>query len=366
MYLPCDTMPTEAILDEDRLHRLNVFAMAGTVSRYEVIETDHGTKLIVGVEVFRVGTFKDSVGEQRTWTLEQLAQMVSNFALLREAETFPNVPLRVDHSWSVESVIGYIDALYVVGDKLVADLEITEPDHFDKFDRGTYRSRSLEVGMYEDNNGTAYYPVVMGLAFVDIPAVEGLHRGAHRVGCFRYQDGEENPTVPTETKPAETPAPFKFRVNGTEETDYAKVQNYVAQLEGEAAAAKTRIESLEAFAKDTVSKHRADYVSGLASVKKIAATQIDGLKLLVEMMTDDQFKAFTDAYDAAPTLSILGNHGNAVTNPDGSGTQVNAEDAERKALEDTVSMLHRSGMSEADVAKTSSYKRLAAFTGAGK
>lgn len=367
-------MPKEALLDESKLDRLNLFATAGTVDKYEVTESDSGSKIVHAVEVFKAGTFKDSMGEQRTWTIEQLAQMVNNYELLTTGGIFPNVPLRIDHSWGVEGVIGYIVALGVSGDRLIADLEITEPDHFEKFDRGTYRSRSLEVGMYEDNNGTIYFPVVMGLAFVDLPAVEGLHRGSHKVGCFSYLDGEENPTVPDKT---DTPAPFKFRINGADETDYAKVQNYVSQLEGEKAtltgekaalegtntALTGRVETLETYQREQVKHFRTNYVSGLAQLKKIAATQIASMSELVDLMTDEQFAAFQASYDAAPGLSLLANHGNGTTNPAGEPAP---ETDEKSVLEETIKALHRSGMTEADVAKTSSYKRLAVLVGAGK
>jgi len=39
---------------------------------------------------------------------------------------------------------------------------------------GTYISRSAEIGTYDDNEGTIYSPILFGVAWVDIPAVEGL------------------------------------------------------------------------------------------------------------------------------------------------------------------------------------------------
>lgn len=350
-------MPAQ--LDESRLRDLALYSTAGVAS-HVVSDGPLGSKIVHDMEIFKAGSFRDSMGDQRTWSIEQLHAMVSNFDILRNTGTFPNVPLRVDHSWSVEDVIGYVNKLAVSVDRLVADVEITEPDHFEKFERGTYRSRSLEVGMYEDNNGQQYFPTVLGLAFVDIPAVEGLHRGAQKVGCFRYQGVEENPAVPekTETKPPEL---FKFRIAGADETDYAKVQAHVATIEGENTALKGRVETLETFAKEQVTATRHNYVAGLSTAKKIGAPQVDGLKALVETMTDDQFAAFQASYDSAPSLSILGNHTETVTNPAG---EPSVADQERSVLEETVAMHRRAGMNNDDLAKTTSYRRLAELTAA--
>lgn len=335
----------------NQLSKLALFSLTTIDEKPEL-----GSRRVVrGLEIFRAGTFKDSKGEQRTWTVDDLQDMADNFAKLRSSGTFPNVPVRTDHSASVASLVGYIENVTVVGDRLVADVEFTEPDHFAKFDRGTYRSRSIELGSYEDNTGSKHWPVVLGLAFVDIPAVEGLHRSPVAVATFRYDDKEG--VVPDKDDPKAT---FTFRLRGQDETDFAKVQAHVAALEGEVDGLKARNEALETFAAEQTKSNRHNFVTSLAEAKKIAATQIDALKALVEGMNDEQFEAFTKAYEGAPAISMLGNHAEGVSNPTGEP----AENDEAAVLAETIAMHRRAGMSDDELAKTSSYRKLAALNGA--
>lgn len=362
----------------------------------------NGNWAIDGLRIFKSGTFKDSMGFQRTWEVEHLEQMIFNYNMLRDRGLFPNVPVRTDHSASIDRVVGYIESLRRDGNFLVADLEITEPDAYDKWKRGTFRSRSLEVGAYETNDESMYWPVVMGLAFVDIPAVEGLHsknkesdklamsfsqymQDEHKEtsvaedatnqdktdGGEQQTDGGEKqtqttpPTAPaqTETQPA-PPAPvtpgepqiqegdnqgegqhragsFSFRVNGQTITDFGAVQRH--------------IEALEGFQRESIKTARQDFVKGLATDNKIAATQLDSLTELAVGMSDEQFNAFKVSYESAPQSSLLASHGNT-----GGGTPPagSPADEERQILEEQVAMHRRSGMSEDKLQKTDSYRRL--------
>lgn len=338
----------------DDISKLGLFNLeAAGVDGHATATTALGTTIVKAVEIFKSGTFKDSMGEQRTWTNEQLAMMVANFEILRDSDQFPNVPVRRDHSWSVDDVIGYLSHLEVTGDRLVADIEFTEPDDLDKFVRGTYRSRSLEVGMYETNDGVTYWPVVMGLAFVDIPAVEGLHRvGNKRVASYSLQKAKE-PKVPDQ----ET---FLFSIKGEQTSDYARVATYVATLEAEKVALVARNEQLEAFAADQVKATRHNFVTALSDSRKIVATQVENLKLLVETMSDEQWNAFQAVYETAPAHPLLTKHVDGVSNAAGDGIKQNDE---VEVLEEIISLHRKSGMSEDAIKKTSSYTKLAALKG---
>ena len=133
---------------------------------------------ITGIKVFRAGKFKNSEGVEAKWSIADLKAMVSNFYELRSTGILPHIPVRENHTRDIRSVVGYFADLRVEGQFLVADLDLTEPDAQQRYSRGTYRARSLEVGGYETNAGEVYYPTVMGLAFCDIPAVEGLYAAA--------------------------------------------------------------------------------------------------------------------------------------------------------------------------------------------
>lgn len=299
------------------------------------------------------------MGDERTWTVEQLAMMASNFELLRSSDRFPNVPLRRDHSWSIEGVIGYIDGLRVNGSKLIADLEFTEPEDLAKFQRGTYRSRSVEIGAYEDNDGVTYWPVVMGLAFVDIPAVEGLHRAANRqVASYSLQKISKEPAVPDPV-----PETFKFTLGGVETADYAAVAAHMKKIEADNSTLTARNTQLETFAAEQTKANRHNFVTALAESRKVAATQVDGLKALVESLTDEQWEAFKTSYEHAPAQTLLSNHADGVSNPQGE-TNPDPVAEERELLEETVAMHRRAGLSDEAIARTPTHKRLLALKGA--
>ena len=126
-------------------------------------------KLLKGVEIFKAGVYRG-----KKYTKADLEKMVNNFNSLKRKNIFPNVPVRVDHTSSASDLAGYIEKIRVKGKKLVADLDITEDNIYKKIKKTTLRSRSVEIGTYEDNKGNEYYPVIFGVAWVDIPQVEGL------------------------------------------------------------------------------------------------------------------------------------------------------------------------------------------------
>lgn len=158
------------------------FMVANQFAKQPVIEaTPRGTHVLRGIRIFKSGTFKDSLGIERTWTDDHLNKMVVNFNTLRRLGAFVDVPVRANHTGDVRDVVGYFSGMYIDPEDhqfLAADIEFTEPDAISKWNRGTFRSRSSEIGMYETNDGTTYFPTVVGLAFVDIGAVEGLHNKA--------------------------------------------------------------------------------------------------------------------------------------------------------------------------------------------
>lgn len=146
-------------------------------------ETPRGTHILEGLRIFRTGTFTDMFGQTATWEDYHLQLMVAHYQILKDGGYFPNVPIREDHTSSLAKVAGYFENVYLDSEDpsfLSSDVEFTEPQAYDKWYRGTWRARSVEIGMFETNDGKFFWPVVMGLAFVDIPAVEGLYRSGMR------------------------------------------------------------------------------------------------------------------------------------------------------------------------------------------
>jgi hypothetical protein len=148
--------------------------LVAPVSKFRAAPVLGADNIVRDLPVFKARKVKDSLGRESTWTIEDLDAMVANFNLLKDSNLFPNVPVRANHGRDVNDVGGWYVALRRDGDTLLADIEFTEPDMAEKYRRGTYRNRSIEIGAYETNDGEIYFPTVMGLAFCDIPAVEGL------------------------------------------------------------------------------------------------------------------------------------------------------------------------------------------------
>lgn len=156
------------------------------VTKYR--KTPGGNLFLEGVAVFRSGTFRDSMGFQHVWETEHMTQMVDNHAALSGRGVLEHIPVRKDHvgflDSSLSSVIGYNTNIRteermntVSGEMctyLLADMEIIDEDAIRKIESGLWRNLSSEIGTYLTNAEAEYWPVYMGVAFVDFPAVEGL------------------------------------------------------------------------------------------------------------------------------------------------------------------------------------------------
>jgi hypothetical protein len=376
--------------------------------RQSSIAVEHmadGSKLLKGVRIFKTGNLTDSLGRQKVWTQEDLVTMAENFSSLRNSGVFMDVPIRSDHSTSVKDLVGYFFSCYVDPSDpnfLCADLQITEPDAFDKWRRKTYRNRSLEVGRYTDNEGNSLYPTVMGLAFVDIPAVEGLHnKNVSEVVSFSqvvvdpresampdintdpqgwtaavtyaawveaatfaqacadweaaaiYAKGVEEQFQPPAPAPGITPpaapAPATFRVAGEQVQDYSRVQAHIDALEG--SLAEIQLANRQAF------------VKGLAEKRQIAATQIDSLTALALTMNPEQFNAFRAGYENAPAVFQV--HGQQQDpgqgqqfGGQGTGNGNAPEPNEIETAKDIVANSRRAGMPEAMLKESASFQKL--------
>lgn len=348
-----------------------------TFTGHKIDKQADGTSIVRDVPVFKVGTFRDSMGEQHTWNKEQLDRMVQNFNLLKSNDTFPNVPVRADHSYSIDKVFGYLESVRADDAFMYADIHVTEPTALDKLARGTYRSRSLEVGTYADNNDFPYWPTVFGLAYVDIPAVEGLHgKASNEISYFSMIPDKENSVGTENTQPISgglnlhlhttaaptasgTPAapaadsthgalakPHTFRINDADEKDYAKVQQHIAILEG--------------FRKTSIEIGRADFVKGLAKDGKIAAPQEAPLIAMVTDMDDTKYEQFKAVYEVAPKLSVFELHGNQSGNSEPTpGGEVDPKKDAIEIYESQLKDLRRSGMSEEKIKTSTPARKLA-------
>lgn len=345
----------------------------------------NGSFRVEGVRIFRTGQFRDSKGKKHNITTDDLNAMVDNWGKLRGNNIFPDVPVRKDHSTSVEKVMGYFANLYTEqeGDVhfLTADFDSMTEEDVNKLAMGLYRNVSAEVGVYPANNDEMYYPTVMGVAYVDIPAVEGLFRkpsaefswtsngleisenagesltewvaSRPEITYYSRVDQQEN-TVTTENDKN-----FTFRIGSSETQDFGKVQAYIGQIEGENETLKAENEQYAKDRVDAEKAERANFVKGLSEgdAPKITAAQVEGLQKVAESMDADTFAAFKASYEAAPSLRQFQEHGNG-TNHDGKNGTKSEKDEAIAIYRQRVDTLRRSGMPAEKIEKTESFRKL--------
>lgn len=349
--------------------------------------------IVHGMKVFRTGTHIDSLGRKATWTHAQLQQAVDHFNLLKADGILPNVPVREDHTTTVKDLVGWYSAVRLEGDFLVADIEFTEPNALAKYHRGTYRNKSIEIGTYETGDGQRYTPVVLGLAFVDIPAVEGLfrhpsapqgasgdqspaapanHQGASMSGnnsgplatAASQEPAVTPPTPPAAPAAVEPPAPAPapepvathqrpavqtFRVNGTDVSDFAAVQNHIT--------------ALETFRTESIESGRVGFVTALASANKIANAQVESFSKLVRTMDDAQFSEFKAGFDLQPANNLFAKHPTGGAGGDGTPADPASDRAtEIEILKEIIAQHKRRGASDDDIAATASFMKLQTLT----
>lgn len=349
----------------------------------KMYKKDNGMLVLEGVAVFRSGTFRDSMGIQNTWEKLHIDQMVGNFNHLKSSGVFDDVPVRDGHpGWLIHGLpgngktIGWHTSLRTEeleaphdGMKyhyLLGDFEITDPEARANIENGTWRNRSAEIGTYVSNAEAEYWPVYMGVAYVDIPAVEGLKFDSPNGGGAKFYmllDGvslnKENSvgtTDPTQAAPATNPTlPFGdgaapahvFSVNGKQVSDYSAVQAH--------------INALEKFQAESMEQNRRDFVASLAKDGKILATQLDGQTEFALGLTPEQYTKWCGTWGQAAKAPVLGNHADGVSDPDNKAQSgQDAQEEQYSIWRDTV-LAHKMAGTPVDKIKASaSYRSLIA------
>jgi len=359
-------MSTQTVLETpERNKKASIYAFGNYSSANFAFaferQPDTNTAAVRNLPVFRAGTFADSAGAVQTWEVDNLQEMVDNFAALQDV--FPNVPVRLDHTRSVQSIVGYMDGLRVDGDLLLADFTFTEPEAADRWERGSYRSRSSEIGYFQTNEGDGHWPVFQGFAFVDIPAVEGLYAKSESTINFFTEapmpttsstiplvDPAASAVTPEAPETAEFTKPLvaaKFTVNGVETSDPVEVQAYIARM--------------ETFAKEQNEAARSSFAAKLVEDRKLIAPQLEAMTEFALSLDDAQFSKLENVFSSAAVLPVLEDHSaGTITNPNGEST-ISDLDQQIADAEEVVQMHTRAGLTEDQVKATSSYQKLAAL-----
>lgn len=356
----------------------------------------NGSKVLLmeNVALFRSGTFRDSIGEQMTWEPADIEEFVRNFEYLRSSGIFPDVPVRVGHPQfgvsSARNVIGYITSLRAATKAakdgkeytwLVGDYEILDPDAQVRVANGLYRNRSAEIGIYVDNNEVMHAPVFMGVAIVDIPAVERLNeftnhqaQGDPNLAYIYYTEEtmgnlvtpptangavqQQQQPAPVAPAPAAPEAPAAtFSIGGTTTSDPAVVQNYISNLE-------SQVQSLRAAETARVMAERENFVNSLAEGQdaRISAADLPRQLAFARGLNQEQWEIWRATMEALPANPMFANHaGTTSTAPVAPvvapETQV---DAELAVARDIVLTLHRANVDQEQIMATDQYKKLIA------
>lgn len=365
---------------QDESHYMFSSGTAGA----QLTRNPNGTGKITRLAVFRAGTFADSKGESKTWTSEHLATMVENFNKLR-LTTLRNVPWRANHPApdrrDVNEVVGYYTNLSTDGQTLFADVDLTEPSAVDKFERGTYRERSIELNGYKDADGTILWPVVTGTAFVDQGAVPGLFSAANGDTKAIYYtetlDMSDTPNAAEEVEPEEAAAepgdpteeleapvvpPVATPVAGesTHSAEAGDAQQFAAELatmKAEFEATKVQLAASHAYVQEQNRMARHEFTSELVANDQLLVVQRDDVNGFIDTLTGEQFSAFKGFMVETPKLSLFANH---VSADQGDAAIAGAAAESQQAVDtETVKMFETSGiMTQEQIQNTDQYKRL--------
>ncbi|QBP30290.1 capsid maturation protease [Gordonia phage Jormungandr] len=351
--------------------------------------------IIEGKPIFRSGTFSDSMGIEHTWETLHLQQMVDHAALLSSRGIFEDVPVRKGHpDWgglfsdpvrnAMDELIGYMGNFRTeervnpadgqTYTYLLADLEILEENAIKNIKSGLWRNVSAEISTYVTNGNAEYWPVMYGVAYVDIPAVEGLKsqhsKAANQFSIILEEDMGQTPNNPNPPVPgageassegnnntvsshsAPAQQPFAFSIGGKTTTDFAAVQAHINTLE-------TSIAGLEQFKRESLEAGRVAYVKSLIDANKVPATEEAKFIEYAKKQTEEGFAEWKSMMDSIPAMSITAKQGAGFSQSPEQAQQVDST-AERIDVLKSIVASHSMGnrMTKEQIMEQPSYKEL--------
>lgn len=353
-------------------------------------KTGSNKRTYADVPVFRSGSFNDSMGMRNTWTDLHIRQMMDNYSYLKDKNILQSVPARDGHpSFLVSGIQGKGN---VVGwhedvktkvlkspvdgqeyDYLLVDYTITEDYAQQRIDSGTWRNRSAEIGYYSTNDEAEFYPVYMGFAFVDFPAVEGLNFSMSQgTKLYVMCDGFKEKTSVAENNQTGGTAQLPFPVGGTPQ--YGAPQNNGTQggqpgfqftVNGQSttdpSAVQLHINRLEQFAQETREGARKAFVASLVQSNRVPAPQQANFEAFALRLDDESYGLWTQTMSASAPIAGLQPQSTGTAYSQSTGAPADASQQvpqEVRDAQDIVKMHERNHMPEAQLKSTKSYKRL--------
>lgn len=129
-----------------------------------------------GVEIFKVGKWRDSLGRTVNADNAMVDQIVENFASLNSVPGF-NVPIKLGHNDKVgEPAYGWVSELSNEQGVLTAAFEDVDPAIVDAVRKRSYNAVSIELAPRVEYEGKTFRNVLSGVALLgaEWPAVKGL------------------------------------------------------------------------------------------------------------------------------------------------------------------------------------------------
>jgi hypothetical protein len=337
-----------------------------------------GTSLVIEAKpIFRSGSFSDSEGFEHEWEVIHLSQMTDHFSLLSSRGVFEDIPIRKGHPDRgglfggesrnrMDELVGYITGVRTELRKnptdgveytyLLADLEIIEESAKKNVSSGLWRNMSAEIGPYITNNNAEYWPCLMGVAYVDIPAVEGLKNHARSSQSFSLITEEEGMTQSSLPNNPNPPVPeakqVSFSINGAATTDFAVIQKHITDLERENT-------TLRQFRKEAEETGRENFVNSCIAENKIPASQKDAYISYAKGIDAPTFASWKALMDSTPAMSITGAQGAGFSQQTPGATA--EPDAKAERISDLKGMISTHSMNNTPVEKIKempSYKEL--------
>lgn len=352
---------------------------------YKKGEDGEDVLVVDDIAVFRTGSFSDSMGRRNTWEEMHLDGMIANFNMLRDRNIFSNVPIRSGHPGfittgqdGVGKVVGWHTGLRKETREsshdsseytyLIATYDIIDPEAQKAIASGLWRNRSAEVGTYVTNDDAEYFPVYFGVAYVDIPAVEGLNAFS-KGNDTRYikeesMTAKEQAVTPVVPVAPSIPAPpaVHAAVKEVEEHSAAAVQmafSINGQSTSDLASVQKHIDTLETFRSETIESSRLDFVNGLVESGRILASNKEATESFAKSLSDSQFGAWKASQEVVANAPLLGEiNGATGDHAQQSAVATDAKSDEISILAGTVRQHSRAGKSNDQIKVMSSYKRL--------
>lgn len=391
---------TSTLEQMNRGETLVIFSTSATESLMESapsqreFERDGKSVLeLKNVPVFRSGSFRDSIGMPHEFDTFAMESMVRNFDHLMAQKILTDIPVRRGHRGPftnrMDELVGYVTAMRTEdrtaphdGNEytyLLADFEILDTGAQDKIKSGLWRNRSAEIGTYYDNRENEYGPAFLGVAYVDIPAVEGLNGFSKEAPQNVHFMMEDYTMTGVATPPGvanlngtgahaqQGAAPqFSFSLGGQKGiTDFAAVQTYIETIEAsnvelgnQVTSLTTERDELKAFKSGLFELEKDQFVTDLIKANKVLASQKDGLIALAKSLNDEQYEAWKSSYGEMPSQEVLGNYGHQSQEP--SHRDKNSEDADAQKIlfeqnKRTIEILKGAGQSDEKIKKSEAY-----------